>query len=830
MHNSTINVIKNNKGITLISLVVIIIVMIILAAVSINLVFGNNGIIARANEAKRVTIIAREVEGIELVIAGEDLKAKKEGRELTLEDIEEALLKEDWIVEANIEDDILIVETDEGNLYEITIDQNGNIVITPAGTNDGIKATVNYVLNPASGQDLRSIDIIVTAEERVNGIETIELEETEEIIECNGEGEATATFTVTRNRTYTIKVTTTTGQITRKKVTITQIGTRIITITPNITDWTNQNVQVEIQWAVEMENSTKEYSLDNGSTWNAYTGIIVISKNCTIIARESDITGTITASLDIVNIDKIAPILTISQEGQDEKGGPPPKWSDEITAVAEDYESGIYSITKPDLSVVNATTVTYIVEENGAYTFTARDKAGNTTSASIRIGNIDREPPDISGVVITPSTTDWTYQDISISLANYWLADASIWEYKIDNGEWTIWTTYYSSFTVSDNCTIYVRARDGVGNYSGEKSLVISNIEKTAPTIGLSQKTPAVTVTTGGSVASVRENVPIPQGFYYVGGTKNTGIVISDNVADENKGDSHTAASTLVGNQFVWVPVRGEVIITANITHGSAGESVRKYAKGTQNVYYFANNGIQFSGNTFSVDENGTYTIYTKSRNGKEIIETIEITDITYEKRNVSAGTTSYDDTLPSGVTSEKAQVKKYGGFYIARYESGKEDGVTTPISKQNSELWNRTNYTTVKQLSESMYTTSYVKSGLVTGSQWDSATRWLEDSGYNVSTDSSSWGNYAQSRITGVTEFAYSSSVATLPYFITYWTSVSDKTKESGDVWLLKTGNTSYTKANNIYDLAGNLIEYTSELYKSQIYGDLYTMRGRKF
>ena len=50
----------NNKGITLIALVVTIIVLMILAGVSINLVIGKNGIITSAEEQK----IAQEIEGI----------------------------------------------------------------------------------------------------------------------------------------------------------------------------------------------------------------------------------------------------------------------------------------------------------------------------------------------------------------------------------------------------------------------------------------------------------------------------------------------------------------------------------------------------------------------------------------------------------------------------------------------------------------------------------------------------------------------------------------------------------------------------------------------
>ena len=54
------------------------------------------------------------------------------------------------------------------------------------------------------------------------------------------------------------------------------------------------------------------------------------------------------------------------------------------------------------------------------------------------------------------------------------------------------------------------------------------------------------------------EGVTIPDGFYYVGGTKSEGIVISDNEADAGKGTSHEVAQTLQGNQFVWIPVEDD--------------------------------------------------------------------------------------------------------------------------------------------------------------------------------------------------------------------------------------------------------------------------------
>ena len=61
---------KEIKGITIISLVVTIVVLLILAGISINLVLGNNGIIAKAKEAKKNVKISRIKEEISLYISG----------------------------------------------------------------------------------------------------------------------------------------------------------------------------------------------------------------------------------------------------------------------------------------------------------------------------------------------------------------------------------------------------------------------------------------------------------------------------------------------------------------------------------------------------------------------------------------------------------------------------------------------------------------------------------------------------------------------------------------------------------------------------------------
>ena len=59
----------NNKGITLIALVITIIVLLILAGVSIAMLTGQNGILNQANNAKNETTAAEAEEAVKLAVA-----------------------------------------------------------------------------------------------------------------------------------------------------------------------------------------------------------------------------------------------------------------------------------------------------------------------------------------------------------------------------------------------------------------------------------------------------------------------------------------------------------------------------------------------------------------------------------------------------------------------------------------------------------------------------------------------------------------------------------------------------------------------------------------
>ena len=64
---------KDEKGITLVALVITIVILIILATIAINFIFGNNGLINRAEEAKKEVIVADEKEKIEMAYAAKKI-------------------------------------------------------------------------------------------------------------------------------------------------------------------------------------------------------------------------------------------------------------------------------------------------------------------------------------------------------------------------------------------------------------------------------------------------------------------------------------------------------------------------------------------------------------------------------------------------------------------------------------------------------------------------------------------------------------------------------------------------------------------------------------
>ena len=136
--------------------------------------------------------------------------------------------------------------------------------------------------------------------------------------------------------------------------------------------------------------------------------------------------------------------------------------------------------------------------------------------------------------------------------------------------------------------------------------------------------------------------------------------------------------------------------------------------------------------------------------------------------------------------------IKTYGGFYIGRYELS-EAGVQKDRQPLSGTNW----YNLYNACSSSkLQASDKVKTQMIWGCQWDVTMNWLISSeaktSDEVNKDSSSWGNYKKTSVKaddGTTEI-----------------------KASETMENLNTGKTTFTMANNIYDLAGNCSEWTQE------------------
>ena len=116
---------KNSKAITLISLVLTIIVILILTAITVNMVTGENGIIKNTNNAKEQTEIANEKEIIQKATVSAMNKDKY--GDLTQDELQNQLDKEQEgkTEVSKIRKDIVVRFKDTDRMYKV--EENGNV-------------------------------------------------------------------------------------------------------------------------------------------------------------------------------------------------------------------------------------------------------------------------------------------------------------------------------------------------------------------------------------------------------------------------------------------------------------------------------------------------------------------------------------------------------------------------------------------------------------------------------------------------------------------------------------------------------------------------------
>ena len=256
------------------------------------------------------------------------------------------------------------------------------------------------------------------------------------------------------------------------------------------------------------------------------------------------------------------------------------------------------------------------------------------------------------------------------------------------------------------------------------------------------------------------DGVKIPAGFYYVGGTKTSGIVISDNENDKDKYRNKAVVGTdLLGNQYVWIPCT---------TDNTSSE-------------------LQYARTEWGVEVDG-------DDNSRAIKDELTLTDtsVTYSDVDTANGINAdVSKEIVAQIKAEKASVAKYGGYYIGRYEVGKNSD--TAVVKYNQTPYANITWSTAYGLAKKIITNSEVNSYLCSSYAWDTAVNFIQNN--------STAKNYATS----------------IEGFNGNWNpqAVKDPSgnviKPAGTSQQLNTGLT--TQFCNIFDIGGNEGEFTTEL-----------------
>ncbi len=333
------------------------------------------------------------------------------------------------------QDIVVSVTTDKGvlNTSTHTFTENGSFdfistdganVTTKTVTISNIDKTAPVITVGAYSTETTDQDIVVTAS--VN----------------DGSLNATS-HTFTENGSFEFVATDEAGNTSAQTVTISNIDKvpPVITIGGYTTVATNQDVTVT--------------ATTNEGTLNLVSKTFSANGSFDFIATD-EAGNTTTQTVTISNIDKVPPVITIG---------------DYTTEVTDQDITVSATTNKGTLNLVSKT-----FTANGSFDFIATDEAGNTTTQTVTINNIDKSPvqPGVAPVITIASyNTDLTNQDVTVIATT-------------DKG-----TLNVASFTFTQNGTFTFTANDG--SLVTNETITVTNIDKIAPVISIGNYTTEAT-------------------------------------------------------------------------------------------------------------------------------------------------------------------------------------------------------------------------------------------------------------------------------------------------------------------------------------------------
>ena len=242
------------------------------------------------------------------------------------------------------------------------------------------------------------------------------------------------------------------------------------------------------------------------------------------------------------------------------------------------------------------------------------------------------------------------------------------------------------------------------------------------------------------------EQVPIPEGY-----------IVSEN-SDENIVNKGLVISDSRGNEYVW--------ISCTVNSSS--------------------NKLQYKRTEWGVEKDGT----DNSRAIKDEL-TLKDIDVTYSKTDTDNGINEeISKEIVAQINAEKESIKKYGGYYIGRYEVGKDN--KTAVIKAEQEPYVNIKWSKAYELAKGIGGGEGATTYLCSSYSWDTAINFIQNTtGKNYATSIIGFnGNWKGQEVKD---------------------SSGKVIKPVNTAQRLNTGLT--TALCNIYDMGGNVGEFTTEL-----------------